>query len=51
MMALAIEVEMAAEATAMEMGWVPLEGEDGTKNLGMLEGHRCRSRAVLRHST
>jgi hypothetical protein len=30
-MIVAIEVEMAAEATAMEMGWVPLEGEDGAR--------------------
>jgi hypothetical protein len=31
MMTVATEVEMAAEATAMEMGWVPLDGEDGTR--------------------
>ena len=30
-MTMAIEREMAAEATAREMGWVPLEGEEGTK--------------------
>jgi hypothetical protein len=31
MMSVAIEDEMAAEATAMEMGWVPLECEEGTR--------------------
>jgi hypothetical protein len=27
----AIEDEIAAEVTAREMGWVPAEGEDGTR--------------------
>lgn len=30
-MAMAIDQEMAAEATAREMGWVPLQGKDGTE--------------------
>jgi hypothetical protein len=29
MVAFVIENEMAAEVTAREMGWVPLESEDG----------------------
>jgi hypothetical protein len=43
----AIEDEMAAEATAREMGWVPLEGDDGTtiwvcsKDLGVEEVPYC----------
>jgi len=30
-MAVTIEDEIAAEVTAMAMGWVPVEGEDGTR--------------------
>ena len=30
MMAVTIEDEIAAEVTALAMGWVPVEGEDGT---------------------
>jgi hypothetical protein len=29
-MAVTIEDEIAAEVTALAMGWVPVEGEDGT---------------------
>jgi hypothetical protein len=29
--AVTIEVEIAAELTAMAMGWVPVEREDGTR--------------------
>ena len=31
MVAMATEDEMAGEATARQMGWAPLEVEDGTK--------------------
>jgi hypothetical protein len=31
MVMVAIKDEIAAEVTAREMGWVPLEGEDGTR--------------------
>jgi hypothetical protein len=31
LMAMAIEDEIAAEVTARAMGWVPVEGEDGTR--------------------
>lgn len=31
MAGMAIEDEIVAEVTATEMGWAPVEGEDGTK--------------------
>jgi hypothetical protein len=30
-MMVAVRDEIAAEVTAREMGWVPLQGEDGTR--------------------
>jgi hypothetical protein len=47
MVAMVIEDKMAAEATAREMGWVPLECEDGStvwvcsKDIGVDDAPYC----------
>jgi hypothetical protein len=53
--AVTIEDEMAAELTAMAMGWVPIAGEDGTriwvrsKDIGVDDAPYCdTAREVVR---
>jgi hypothetical protein len=57
-MAVTIEDEMAAELTAMAMGWVPVVGEDGTriwvrsKDIGVDDAAYCdTAREVVRTYT